>query len=72
MIFIAYERFKNSNILFYAIQNAYRNNTYLKFKYFLWQIILEIIFVLEYELNCIRNNKAVKKISNIKPIGSQE
>ena len=28
--YFVYERFKNSNILFYAIQNAYRNNTYLK------------------------------------------
>ena len=68
--YFVYERFKNSNILFYAIQNAYRNNIYLKQIFSLTNYFGNYFCFGNYELNCIKNNQAVKKISNVKPIGS--
>ena len=68
--YFVYERFKNSNILFYAIQNAYRNNIYLKQIFSHTNYFGNYFCFGNYELNCIKDNQAVKKISNVKPIGS--
>ena len=68
--YYVYKIFKNSGISFYAIQNAYRNNIYLKQIFSLTNYFGNYFCFGNYELNCIKDNQAVKKISNVKPIGS--
>ena len=68
--YYVYKIFKNSGISFYAIQNAYRNNIYLKQIFSHTNYFGNYFCFGNYELNCIKDNQAVKKISNVKPIGS--
>ena len=65
-----YKLFNKSNISFFALQNAYRNQKYFK-NIFRWQIIRAIIFVFgDYELNSIKKNALHKPHLRLKAIGS--
>ncbi len=68
--YFIFNRFKNSNISFYAIQNAYRHNIYLKKLFSLSNYSGNYFCFGNYELNCIKNNKLTENTSNIKAIGS--
>jgi surface carbohydrate biosynthesis protein len=65
-----FNRFKNSNISFYAIQNAYRHNIYLKQLFSLSNYSGNYFCFGDYELNCIKSNKTIKEDLNVKSIGS--
>tara|TARA_B110000977_G_scaffold189679_1_gene259533 strand:- start:4554 stop:5876 length:1323 start_codon:yes stop_codon:yes gene_type:complete len=65
-----FNRFKNSNISFYAIQNAYRHNNYLKQLFSLSNYSGNYFCFGDYELNCIKSNKTIKGDLNVKSIGS--
>tara|TARA_B100000963_G_scaffold361726_1_gene399014 strand:+ start:56 stop:1384 length:1329 start_codon:yes stop_codon:yes gene_type:complete len=68
--YFIYNQFKDAGISFYAIQNAYRHNIYLKKIFSLTNYYGNYYCFGNYEFNCIKNNNTSKKISNVKPIGS--
>ena len=67
---LIYKIFKNKNISFYAIQNAYRNEIYLKEILSISNYSGNYFCFGNYELNSIHKNFPQESKCNVRPIGS--
>lgn len=68
--YLVYQEFRNKNISFHAIQNAYRNKNYLKIIFNKNNYAGSYYTFGDYEFNVIKKNYLCSPKANIKPIGS--